>query len=233
MELGLRGRTAVVTGASRGIGLAVVRALVGEGVTVYAGARHTTPELAELADGGSVHVTEVDLSTPDGPARLVESAGQRVHILVNNVAAAPLRMTGFTSVTDEEWVGTFDATFFSAVRATRAAIPLLLAAGGGSIVTVSSVNAFLPSHHGVDYSSAKAALSCFAKALANEFGKQGIRSNTVSPGPVRTDMWLGPEGVAQTIANATGGDPEKIAEEAAATTATGRFSDPEEIAAMC
>ena len=80
--------------------------------------------------------------------------------------------------------------FMSAVRATREAVPHMLARGGGSIVMIGSVNATLPEWNIVDYSATKAALANYAKSLSKEFGPKGIRVNTVSPGPVATDLWL-------------------------------------------
>jgi hypothetical protein len=102
MDLGLAGRTAVVTGASRGIGLAVTRGLAAHGVHVIAGARRSSPELDQLAKDGSVQVLEVDLTDPGGPARLVALAGVGPDILVNNVGGAPARTGGFLSITDED-----------------------------------------------------------------------------------------------------------------------------------
>src|SRR5262245_55554885 len=98
MDLGLRGRVAVVTGASRGIGLEVTRALVAEGVRVIAGSRHSTPEMDLLVRDGSVQFVEVDLSDPEGPAQLIDVAGGQIDILVNNVGNAPARTTGFLDV---------------------------------------------------------------------------------------------------------------------------------------
>jgi NAD(P)-dependent dehydrogenase (short-subunit alcohol dehydrogenase family) len=230
VELGLTGQVAVVTGAGRGIGLAVVRALVAEGAHVVAGSRHTSPDLATVAREADVDVLEVDLSTPDGPARLVEHAGERVDVLVNNVGAAPPRPEGFLMVTDEDWTTTWTLNLMAAVRATRAALPVMLAAGKGSIVNVGSVNAVLPDPVVVDYSASKAALVNFAKAVSKEFGPRGIRVNTVNPGPVSTDLWFGPGGVAQTFARATGHSSDDIAQAAVSGTATGRFTRPEEVA---
>lgn len=231
MELGLTGRTAVVTGASRGIGLAVVRALAAEGVTVHAGARHTSPELTELVAGGSVHAIEIDLATPDGPAALVDAAGDQVHVLVNNVGAAPLRMNGFTEIADEQWRAGFEINFFAAVRATRAVLPKMIAAGGGSIIMISSVNSTYADDLVIDYCAAKAALGSFSKSLAREYASAGIRVNTISPGQVSTDLWLGAGGVAETVAAAQGTDAKSIADSAAHSIPTGRFSRPDEIAA--
>jgi NAD(P)-dependent dehydrogenase (short-subunit alcohol dehydrogenase family) len=104
----------------------------------------------------------------------------------------------------------------------------------GAIVTVASVNASLPDPLVVDYSAAKAASVNFFKSLSKEFGPQGVRVNTVSPGPVSTDLWLGKGGVAETVAGsgAAGGDPQAVAAQAAAGSVTGRFTTPEEVAAL-
>ena len=106
----------------------------------------------------------------------------------------------------------------------------MLAAGGGVIVNTGSVNAVLPDPAVVDYSAAKAALVNLAKSLSKEFGPRGIRVNTVDPGPVATSLWLGADGVAQTVARASGQKPEDVAAGAVQGTATGRFSQPSEVA---
>ncbi len=230
MDLGLAGRRAVVTGASRGIGFAVVERLVAEGVEVVAGALHSSPELADLAKSGPVRVVEVDLADPAGPGRLVDAAGEPIDILVNNVGSAPARTGGFLSVTDDEWLVTINLNLLAAVRATRAVLPAMLAAGRGAIVNTSSVNAVLPDPAVIDYSAAKAALANFSKALSKEVGGRGIRVNTVSPGPVATSLWLGDSGVAQTVAQASGQDPKDVAAAAARQSVTGRFSQPAEVA---
>lgn len=232
MDLELTGKVAIVTGASKGIGLAVTRALADEGVLVIAGARTATPELSALVESGCVQFVAADLSTATGPVALAEAAVSRgrLDILVNNVGAAAPRLGGFLEVTDNQWLASLTLNLLAAVRTTRAALPAMLAAGRGSIVTTSSVNAFLPDPAVIDYSAAKAALSNFSKSLSKEVGPRGVRVNTVSPGPVSTDLWLGSDGVAATVARATGGDPSAVASQAAAESVTGRFTRPEEIA---
>jgi NAD(P)-dependent dehydrogenase (short-subunit alcohol dehydrogenase family) len=230
MDLGLQGRVAVVTGANRGIGLAVTRALVDEGAYVVAGARRSSPDLEALADAGAVRMVLADLSAPEGPATLVAAAGDRIDILVNNVGAVTPRTGGFLEVTDEQWLTSIDLDLMVAVRTTRSALPMMLAAGRGAIVIVASVNSFLPDPLVIDYSAAKAALANFAKALSKEVGPRGIRVNTVSPGPVATDLWLGDQGVAQTVARARNATPEEVARGAAAQSVTGRFTQPNEVA---
>jgi NAD(P)-dependent dehydrogenase (short-subunit alcohol dehydrogenase family) len=230
MDLGLNGRTAIVTGASRGIGLAVTRGLVAEGVHVTAGARKSSAELGELAGTGMVRVVEVDLSGPGGPSTLVAAAGDRIDILVNNVGAAPARPGGFGGISDEDWQASITLNLMAAVRTIRAALPVMVAAGKGAIVNISSANAFLPDPAVMDYSAAKAALANFSKSLSKETGPHGIRVNTISPGPVATDLWLGDHGVAATVSRATSARPQDVQSQAAQQMVTGRFSRPEEVA---
>ena len=221
---------AVVTGASRGIGLAVTRALADEGARVVAGARSTSADLEALAKSGSVQIVEVDLTEPLGPARLIGAAGERIDILVNNIGHAAVRTGGFLAVTDEQWQTSIDLNLLPAVRATRSALPVMMAAGHGSIVNIASVNTTLSDPAVIDYSATKAALASFSKALSKEVGPRGIRVNTVSPGPVATPMWLGGDGVAATVARAAGTDPEDVVDQAARQSVTGRFTQPEEVA---
>jgi NAD(P)-dependent dehydrogenase (short-subunit alcohol dehydrogenase family) len=229
-NINLTGQTAIVTGASRGIGLAITRALAGAGAHVIAGALHSSADLAKLAAEGAVTAAELDLAEPGGPAELVALAGERIDILVNNVGGAPVRTGGFLAITDQEWLATVNLNLMTAVRATRGALPAMIAAGKGSIVNVCSVNSVLPDPAVMDYSAAKAALASFSKALSKEVGPQGIRVNTVSPGPVATDLWLGTDGVAATVGHATGAQPDEVAKSAASAMVTGRFSRPDEVA---
>jgi NAD(P)-dependent dehydrogenase (short-subunit alcohol dehydrogenase family) len=230
VDLGLKDKLALVTGGSRGIGLAIVQALVAEGAQVVVGARRSSAGLDALAADGAVRVVEVDLSAPSGPADLVAAVGDQLDILVNNVGGAPSRPGGFLSITDEDWQRTLDLNLMTTVRATRSALPVMLAAGRGTIVNVNSVNAFLPDPLVMDYSAAKGAAWNFAKSLSKEFGPRGIRVNSICPGPVATDLWLGAGGVAATVAWATGATPEDIVAGATAGMLTGRFSQPAEIA---
>jgi NAD(P)-dependent dehydrogenase (short-subunit alcohol dehydrogenase family) len=233
MDLGLAGKVAVVTGASKGIGLAVVRALVAEGALVVAGAR-TTDSLQGLE---RVTAVSLDLSTPAAPARLIEVAVEkhgRVDVLVNNVGAVRLRLQGFLGTSDEEFEWSMQLNFFAALRATRAALGPMIKAGKGAIVNIASVNAFYQPDSGViDYGAAKAALVNTTKALSQEFGPKGIRINDISPGPVSTDLWLGKDGVAETVARLSGVDASTARERIVAGMggfATGRFTTAEEVA---
>ncbi len=233
MDLQLTDKVAVVTGASKGIGLAITRSLAAEGAYVVAGSLHGSAELDVLADQGRVRGVQVDLSTPAGPGALIEAAVEAfagIDVLVNNVGGVRPRLEGFLALTDEDWLWGLNLNFLAAVRTTRAALPHLLAHPASTIVTISSVNAFLPDPGVIDYSAAKGALTNFCKSLSKEFGPRGVRVNTISPGPVQTDLWLGADGVAATVGRAAGIDPEDVVARQAADTSTGRFTYPQEIA---
>jgi len=235
MELELSGKVAVVTAASKGIGLAIVKALAAEGAHVVAGAR----TIASLANIPRVTPVALDLGSVEGPAQLVAKAIEqhgRLDVLVNNMGAVRLRLEGFLGTSDQEFEWALQMNFFSALRATRPAIKQMLVQGGGAIVNVASVNAFFQPDGGtVDYGAAKAALVNLTKSLSQEFGPRGIRINDVSPGPVSTDLWLGEGGVAQTVGKAMGIDAEAAREKVIAGIgglATGRFTTPEEVATL-
>jgi NAD(P)-dependent dehydrogenase (short-subunit alcohol dehydrogenase family) len=232
MDLGLTDKVAVVTGANKGIGLAITEALVGEGANVVAGSRST--ENLDGLDG--VTAVAVDLVSDDGPALLVQRAIDvygRLDVLVNNVGAVRIRVDGFLATSDEEFEWALKMNFFTTLRTIRAALEPMLASGSGSIVNIASVNAFFqPDAATIDYGAAKAAVVNLSKSLSQEFGPKGIRVNCVSPGQVSTDLWLGEHGVAETIAKATGTDADTIREAATAAIATGRFSTPQEVATL-
>jgi NAD(P)-dependent dehydrogenase (short-subunit alcohol dehydrogenase family) len=106
----------------------------------------------------------------------------------------------------------------------------MLANGGGAIVMIGSVNASQPEWNIVDYSATKAALANYAKSLSKEFGPKGIRVNTISPGPVSTDLWLAEDGVAAKFASATGASADDVVASVSAGAPTGRFTTPEDLA---
>lgn len=233
MDLHLSGKVAVVTGASKGIGLAITRSLASEGVSVVAGALHGSPELDMLAARYDVHAVTVDLASREGPGDLIATATARhgrLDILVNNVGAVRPRLDGFLALTDEDWDWALTINFLAAVRTTRAALPHLLEQQGSAVITISSVNAFLPDPGVIDYSAAKGALTNFCKSLSKEFGSRGVRVNTISPGPVETDLWLGKDGVAATVGGAAGTSPDDVVRQQQDDIVTGRFTRPQEIA---
>lgn len=169
-------------------------------------------------------------------ARATEAFGG-LDILVNNAGGPPsgvsLPRMSFLAPTDDDWREMFEFNLFSAVRAVRAAIPLMLERGGGAIVNVSSGGARQPASMNVDYNAAKAGMNSLTKALSEEFGPQGIRVNTVSPGPVRTAWWTEEGGAADIIAGMAGTDRDSVMDSVAPEMmklTTGRLVDPQEIA---
>jgi NAD(P)-dependent dehydrogenase (short-subunit alcohol dehydrogenase family) len=232
MNLELADKVAVVTGANKGIGLAITNALVAEGAYVVAGSLTT-----ENLDGiERVIPVAVNLMSPDGPALLVQKAideHDRLDVLVNNVGAVRIRVDGFLATSDEEFEWALQMNFFTGLRATRAALAPMLEQSSGSIVNIASVNSFFqPDAATIDYGAAKAAVVNLSKSLSQEFGPKGIRVNCVSPGQVSTDLWLGEHGVAAAFAESTGVDADNIRQAAAAAIATGRFTTPEEVATL-
>jgi NAD(P)-dependent dehydrogenase (short-subunit alcohol dehydrogenase family) len=238
MDLDLNGRVAVVTGASKGIGLAVVKTLLEHGARVLATSRNSTEELDAL--GGDHRHVPADLMDPHAPAEIVASAVETfggLDILVNNAGGPPpgvkLPRFGFLGLTDDDWGRMFEFNLMSAVRACRAAIPLLVERGGGAIVNISSVHGRQPSAVNVDYGAAKAAMINLTKALSEEFGPEGVRVNGVCPGPVRTPWWTDEGGAADILAAQTGTDRESVMTKVAPEMmqlVTGRLVEPAEIA---
>src|SRR3954452_22569959 len=129
MDLELTGRTAIVTGAGAGIGLATTRALAAEGVRVVAASLRVTSELEELAATSSVVPVAVDMTDPSAPERLVDAVREGVDILVNNVGATHPRTEGFSAITDAMWHDTFEINLMAAVRMIREVLPAMVRRG--------------------------------------------------------------------------------------------------------
>jgi NAD(P)-dependent dehydrogenase (short-subunit alcohol dehydrogenase family) len=161
----------------------------------------------------------------------------RLDILVNNAGGPPpgvsLPRFAFLPLTDADWRDMFEFNLFSVVRAVRAAVPVMIEHGGGAIVNVSSGNARQPGAMNTDYAAAKAALNTLTKALSEEFAQQGVRFNTVSPGPVRTAWWTEEGGAADILAAQFGTDRDAVLDQVAPEAMalrTGRLVDPQEVA---
>lgn len=214
-------RTAIVTGAGRGIGAAIARALDAEGARVALVARSRDELEATAAD--LVHdpvVITADLATPTGPGDAVAAARQafddRLDVLVNN-AGAMLRKDSHDLQVDELDL-LWNANVRSALLATTAAIPAMLAAGRGSVISISSISGLRGAPRRAIYAASKAALDGMTRALAMEYGPRGLRFNAVAPGVVETEMWrenLARPGVADAVLG---------------VIPTRRLSSPEEVA---
>jgi NAD(P)-dependent dehydrogenase (short-subunit alcohol dehydrogenase family) len=227
MQFDLSGKTAVVTGAGAGIGLAVTRALAGAGAEVFGGARTVSSELLDTTP----HTLEVDLLTKEGPRSLIDAALAKfggIDILVNNVGGGVKLAKGFLDIDDDVWLHTFELNVLTTIRATRAALPSLVERKG-SIVNIGSMNSSMVDPKLGHYSAAKAALTNIGKSLSAEFTAQGVRVNTISPGPVRTRLWTNPE-----MARRAGMTPEEFVATVPKMTglSTGELIEPDEIATL-
>jgi NAD(P)-dependent dehydrogenase (short-subunit alcohol dehydrogenase family) len=202
----LKGRRALVTGGSRGIGGAIVRRLLSAGARVIAVSRnqvHDFPADAVWIEG--------DVSNLEGVQAIVQQVStifEGVDILVNNAASGRLYLGGSLTIPDSGWQDCFDTNFFSAVRLTAALLPGMLERKNGAIVNISSGAALTPpSGAMIHYSSAKAAMNAWSKTLATEAAPHGVRVNTVTPGNVATP---GADAVRAEFTKASGVTPEMI-----------------------
>jgi 3-oxoacyl-[acyl-carrier protein] reductase len=228
MDLQLRDKVAIVTGSSRGLGLASARALAAEGALVTLCGRDAArldaarAEVAAAAGGGDrVLAVPVDLSTPDGPGTVVARAADTfggVDVLVNNVGMA--KGAGIVDTPDAAWQEALDFTLYPAVRASRAAVPHMERRGGGVIVLIASIYGREAGGR-LTYNVVKAAEISLGKALARELAAKNIRVNTLAPGSI-----LFPGGSWWQRQQA---DPAGIAEFVARELPFGRFGRPEEV----
>ena len=221
MDLELRGKAALVTGASRGIGRAIALALGGEGCDVALVARGEEALRAAAGDVAALGVRAAaivaDVTSPTDVERMVEDAVRelgRVDILVNNAG-------GSFPDDDEGWQAAFHANIEAAVRGTRAVVPHMRAQGGGSIVHVASIWG-REAGGGLPYNAMKAAMISHAKNAALTLAKDGIRVNSVAPGSIEF-----PGG---SWGRRVEADPEGMARFVEQNIAMGRFGRPEEVA---
>lgn len=238
MDLQLAGKNAIVTGGSRGIGLEIARTLLAEGMRVVTGSRTVTPE---LADTGALTV-KVDLSTAEGPAELVSAALAElggIDLVVNNVGVGNTddviqgALHNVIDLPDAAWEHSFALHFYSALRTSRAALPSLVERHG-TIINISSAGARLVSAGPFDYNITKAALNALTKAIAEQFGPQGVRALTVAPGPVETQVWTDPDGMIARLAQVQGVAHHAFAEQLMSSlgASTGRITKPVEVARL-
>lgn len=241
MDLGLSGRAAIVTGASRGIGLATARLLVAEGANLLLCARdsealaragETVAETGRDA-GARVMSAALDITEPDAAERLVAACRERfgsVDALVNNAGAS--RNVPLAEIPDEEWHGQYEINVLAPMRLMRAAAPAMAQRGWGRIVNVCSSSGKRPSPTNAAYGVTKAAELALSRAYAEEWAARGVLVNAVAPGPVAGSMWLAPGGLADQAAQAKGVSRDEALEAAAAKLPRGRLASEEEIAAV-
>src|SRR5438876_4649644 len=192
MDLGLTGKTAIVTGGSEGIGYATAAALAREGARVVIAARredvlNASAEQIGRKTGGEVTAIPTDVSRADGVEHLIRTAVDRLgrlDALVNNAGTS--RAAKFETVTDEVWQEDLDLKLFGAIRACRLALPHLRAAGGGSIVNLLNIGAKQPAAASVPTSVSRAAGMALTKALSKELAQDNIRVNAVLIGLIKS-----------------------------------------------
>jgi NAD(P)-dependent dehydrogenase (short-subunit alcohol dehydrogenase family) len=194
MDLNLSGKRAVVTGASRGIGLGVARAFLREGAEVVLVARGTGPldEAAEAlreAPGARVAAVAADVSTREGCDAVLSAVAAMggADILVNNAGTGSNET--ILEAPDEKWDEYWNLHVMAAVRLARGLAPGMAARGGGAILNNASICAVQPLWYEPIYNVTKAALLMLSKNLANELIPQGIRVNAINPGLIRTPDW--------------------------------------------
>ena len=230
MDLSLTAKVAIVTGSSKGLGLASAKALAAEGCRVCICARGADPleqaaaELRALARPQSTIAVQADLATPDGADKVVAATVQAwggVDILVNNVGAA--KGNEIADTPDEVWEEAFDQTLYPAIRMSRLVVPLMRARKSGSIVMVASIWG-RESGGRMTYNAVKAAEISLAKSMAQQLAKDGIRVNSVAPGSI-----LFPGGSWDRRRQA---DPTGIAEFVRRDLPFGRFGRAEEVGSV-
>jgi 3-oxoacyl-[acyl-carrier protein] reductase len=233
MDLGLKGKVALVTGGSKGIGKAVARGLLAEGARVAICAR-TQKDLdqaaAELgkAPGAEVFAVAGDLTREADVRKIVESTvGRfgRIDILVNNAGAAPGGL--LLDLTEEDWQLALQLKFMGYVRCMKAVVPHMLKQGGGRIVNVVGNDGVKPIGVELSPSAANAADLAVTVALAEQYGRDNICINAINPGPVATERW---DGLVAGIAKVRKISADEAQKRAERSIPLGRICTPEEVA---
>jgi 3-oxoacyl-[acyl-carrier protein] reductase len=211
----LEGRTALVTGASRGIGKAIAAELAGAGASVVVGYRSGADEAEAVASEIGGRAVQADVVQAEDAQRLVEEAGD-VDILVNN--AGVTRDGLLARMSDEDWRVVLDTNLGGTFNTCRAVARGMMRRRGGAIVNVSSIVGIHGNPGQTNYSASKAGIIGFTKALARELGSRGVRANVVAPGYVSTRL--------------TNELPEELRNSMLANTPLGRFGEPEDVAGV-
>jgi 3-oxoacyl-[acyl-carrier protein] reductase len=194
MELGLKGKVVLVTGASRGIGRAIALAFAGEGCRLALASR-TEEALAAVtkeseALGGEARHWVTDVTDPAQVESLVANVSRAlggIDVLVNNAGRSLPK--AFEAVSDEEWAQAVNLNLLSAIRMSRAVLPHMKARGSGQIINIAALSGRVPRLGQIASNAAKAALINFTESLAAEFARHGIRVNAVCPAAILNDRW--------------------------------------------
>ena len=238
MDLGLKGKACIVTGASRGIGLATARGLCAEGAEVLLIARDPDAlgeaAAACAAKGGRAIGLALDVTVPDAGERALEACREAFGVpwaLVNSAGIA--RTHSLEELADADWQAEWDIHVMASMRLMRAAAPVMAERGGGRVVNIASSAAKRPSGS-LDpaYSVTKAAQLSLSRVFADRYASQGVLVNAVTPGAVAGSMWLSEGGLADSLAERHGSAREEVLEATAARIPLGRMAEEDEIAAV-
>jgi 3-oxoacyl-[acyl-carrier protein] reductase len=237
MELGLRDRVCVVTGASRGIGRATSIALAAEGASVVLVGRREegladTAQACEEA-GGRAATLVLDVTHPLAGERLLDiclGRLERLDVLVNNAGMSAVRT--LEQLTDEEWQAQWELHVLGPMRLMRAAAPVMALRGWGRIVNVCSSSGKRPGRTNMAYNVTKAAQLSLSRSFADLYAAKGVLVNAIAPGPIAGDLWTGAGGLAEQVAEAQGITPAQALQNAASRVPLGRLGTEEEIASV-
>jgi 3-oxoacyl-[acyl-carrier protein] reductase len=232
MELGLDGKACIVTGATRGIGLATARLLCDEGARVLLVARDAEA-LARAGEACGAAFLVADVTKPPDGERVVGACVERfgaVDVLVNNAGTSFVR--SLDELGDDDWQGQWELNVMGPMRLMRAAAPLMARAGGGRIVNVCSSSGKRPSLTNAAYSVTKAAQLSLSRHFADRWVGDGVLVNAVAPGPVTSPLWMAPGGLADQAARSRGVSRDEALAAQQAKVPLGRFAEPEEIASV-
>ncbi len=231
MDLGLQGVPCVVTGASRGIGLAVAARLVDEGARVLIVAR-TSDALERAAQEIGAESLQADVGDPDKAERVVDECVARlggIGVLVAN--AGTMTNVPLDELGDAHWQQQFSLNVLGPMRMIKRAAPIMEAAGGGRIVVVSSTAARRPTVANAAYSVAKAAQLSLSAVFAQAWASRGVIINAVVPGgTITSPLWVGEGGLADQIARARGVEREQVLADRVQSQPLKRLGTPEEVA---
>jgi NAD(P)-dependent dehydrogenase (short-subunit alcohol dehydrogenase family) len=230
MDLGLQDQVVFITGASRGIGRATAELLVEEGCRVAITGRDEDTLRRAVQELGEDRVLGVqgDMTKPDDIARAVNETIERfgqIDVLVTCAGSSPGGL--LENLTEDEWFGSLNLKFMGYVRSCRAVLPHMVERGSGAIVLVVGNDGLKPSYWEMTAGAANAADLNFASSLAEQYGPQGIRVNTVNPGPVDTDRW---DGLEKAFARDKGVDQQTAHDLAVSSIPLGRICTPQEVA---
>ena len=230
MELELEGKVCVVTGASRGIGLEVGRSLCAEGAQVLFVGRDPDA-LVQAAEGCGGEYLAGDITEPELAERIVATCAEQmggIDVLVNNAGTSYAR--ALEGLTDDDWRGQYELNVLAPMRLMRAAAPRMAARGGGRIVNVCSSAGKRPSLTNPAYSVTKAAQLSLSRVFADAYARSNVLINAVTPGPVDSELWLAPGGMAEQLARQRGVTPEEALAQQREKVPIGRYGQPDEVA---